>query len=477
MTSHLQLGAIDVKINTYILPSSAIKGAEYKCIECGNKVILRKGSVRKPHFAHYAQTNTCHYYDHPNEAQIHKDAKMLMSQILKDKKNILFTWKCKLCNGYDGLENYDSSIIYKNDDNVFTEYRSKDNKWIADVAIINNNEVRYIIEIKNTHTTVTDRPEPWYEVNAKELIEIVNNTNEECIKDNQKEREKDPLHIDFEYSYIVPCIRNINRYCYGSFCHNESWVDTIPKYDKMQENNSCILCKINEYTLLNDGCFHNFKNGIPRVCDDCLLKESYEKKLRNIYNNEDNNLHDSIINNTITKWDLYDKLQILINLDGGMSRIRKHSKPCISCNKVEYQALKRSGKYRIYYSLCINCFNDELSVVKLIKKLNIQPRLYDNLRVFKTGNIDKPKDIPVSENDILLKTPKLLSKAGRNQKWKQEISCISCNKESYNPVYNNNIFYAICQLCLADPTIRIDTNKKIQNNTIINEPKCMIRFE
>ena len=79
MSNHLQLGAIDIDKNMYVTPSNAIKGNSYKCIECDKKVILKKGKIRIPHFAHYAQTNTCHYYDHPNEAQIHKDAKMLMA--------------------------------------------------------------------------------------------------------------------------------------------------------------------------------------------------------------------------------------------------------------------------------------------------------------------------------------------------------------------------------------------------------------
>ena len=77
----LQLGAIDIQTKKYTSPSEATKGKEYKCVDCDKHVILRKGEVRRPHFAHYSQKNVCSYYEHPNEAQIHKDAKLLMQKM------------------------------------------------------------------------------------------------------------------------------------------------------------------------------------------------------------------------------------------------------------------------------------------------------------------------------------------------------------------------------------------------------------
>ena len=381
MSTHLQLGAISCETNTYVLPTKAIKGVEYKCIECNKKVILRKGTVRRAHFAHYAQTNTCHYYDHPNETQIHKDAKMLMAQLLKDKKQILFTWNCKLCGGYYAFDNDESTIIYKDGDEVFTEYRSKANDWIADVALVNNGEVRYIIEIKNTHSTTTKRPEPWFEVNAAAFIQEVNEHTEGMNKDNEEQRKVDPNHIDWVYSYRIPCIRNIDRYCYGSFCYKESWVRKIPGYDKTLEDNSCILCHAEEYDSACDGCTGKFQGGRIRVCYDCLFKESYEKKLRIIYDSSDN---DTV-----------------------------------------YHALKS-------YSLL-----------------------------------------------LLNKIPTLMLRAGVNQGWKQELSCTSCEKNAYSPVYENNKYYAICKICFGDIATYIDIlilQKKIKEKNISNEQKCMIKF-
>ena len=75
------LGAIELGTNKYTLPFFATKDKEYKCVDCGKKVLLRKGNIRAHHFAHYSESN-CSYYDHPNESQIHKDAKLLLQKLL-----------------------------------------------------------------------------------------------------------------------------------------------------------------------------------------------------------------------------------------------------------------------------------------------------------------------------------------------------------------------------------------------------------
>ena len=375
MSNHLQLGAIDIDKNRYVTPSNGIKGNSYKCIECDKKVILKKGKIRIPHFAHYAQTNTCHYYDHPNEAQIHKDAKMLMAQLLKDKKKILFTWECKLCGGYYAFDNDDSTIIYKDGDEVFTEYRSKDNKWVADVAIINNNEIRYIIEIKNTHTTITNRPEPWFEIDAKKLIEEVNENNEDMNKENEEQRKTNVNHIDWIFPYRVPCIRNIDRYCYGSFCYKEQWVRRIPGYNKTLEDNSCILCHKEEYEPGDDGCTGKFQGGNIRVCYDCLFKESYEKKLRVIYETSDSSVYSSLKEYSLRVLNMIPTLMIRIGMNGGW----KQEISCTSCDKSSYSPVYENNKY---YAMCKICFDNIKSLadnIPSVKPLNfkvIQSKLW-----------------------------------------------------------------------------------------------------
>jgi competence CoiA-like predicted nuclease len=55
-----------------IKPESAEKGNNYFCPACGEPVILKKGDVRVPHFAHKI-SETCN-----QETIIHKTAKLLI---------------------------------------------------------------------------------------------------------------------------------------------------------------------------------------------------------------------------------------------------------------------------------------------------------------------------------------------------------------------------------------------------------------
>lgn len=50
--------AKDEETNTYISPSNAEKKRKYSCIECKETVYLRRGAVKRAHFAH--TTNTPH---------------------------------------------------------------------------------------------------------------------------------------------------------------------------------------------------------------------------------------------------------------------------------------------------------------------------------------------------------------------------------------------------------------------------------
>jgi len=275
------MGAIDIETNSYYSPSEALKGKTYKCTECGNRVIFRKGDIRVPHFAHYSQTNTCSYYEHPSESQIHKDAKLLMAKMLTERKNIQFLWNCDYpscktrsdCYAFSGVP----SIIYKEGDEVMLEYRDKENKWIADIAVVNNGEVRYIIEIKNTHSTNLGRPEPWFEVDAATLIREMNEL-------NMGSTEIDSSNYGEELLYLISCERkNIKRYCYGSFCYKEHWVKRIPGYNKKMLVNECLLCSTTDFYPICDGSTGRFQNGEIKVCIDCLEKDTYEKRIPVLY--------------------------------------------------------------------------------------------------------------------------------------------------------------------------------------------------
>jgi hypothetical protein len=258
---YMLYGAKRVGDDVYVLPHQAIKddGMLYKCIDCDAKVILKSGKVKRAHFAHYAK-GSCGYYEHPNESQLHKEAKYRLASWLKHKIPITISWTCcnilyhgKPCGIYeDNITIH--TIKYEEGDQVEIEYAI--NGGIADVAVINNGAIRYVFEIKHTHSTLGTRPEPWFEITAHQLHLTT-------TPDIQ-------LRKDVEHLY---CVRNSpHRYC--SLCRivNEPWVANLPKIQK-ENIKPCIKCEKIEYSPI-------FSHGYRQICKECLVK--YEKELCSI---------------------------------------------------------------------------------------------------------------------------------------------------------------------------------------------------
>jgi hypothetical protein len=279
------LGAIQVDNDAYILPCDAEKGKLYKCIGCQQKVILKKGNVRKIHFAHHSQTNTCYFFEHPNESEIHKVAKYKLYSWLKNKKPIIIGWSCckphrynnYLCGVSEG--DMEHEVVYAENDEIIVEYRDVNNKYVADVAVINKGVVKYIFEIKHTHSTVSNvRPEPWFEIKAQEIFE-----EEEKYGPNLTPKvAKLPEEFDDIDRKLLTCIRNHKkRYCSRCSVIEEEWVNELPqlycRYGSERgwiQENPCIKCGRKAYNPV-------FCKGYKQICKICI--SSYEYELKNEY--------------------------------------------------------------------------------------------------------------------------------------------------------------------------------------------------
>jgi len=174
MSDLIMLGAINKLTKKYIHPNQANKKDEYICVECGKDVIIRKGNIRVHHFAHCKEDeeNRCNFYNKPTESQIHKTAKLLLKNILYNKIKLIIHRKCNKCNKndeYEIPEITDNSLIE-------IEHRFEYNGLkIADVAYIEDNKILCIFEICYKHRTESEnRPEPWFEFDAVNLIETFN---------------------------------------------------------------------------------------------------------------------------------------------------------------------------------------------------------------------------------------------------------------------------------------------------------------
>jgi len=166
-------GAID-KDNNYIFPHNGIKKEKYTCPDCNEDIIFKKGEIVTPHFSHKKDSNCTYYSSSPSESEIHIYAKNKLAQWLEKKKKLKILVSCTSCNE----QFVNKKIKYKDGDEVIIEYNSPCRKYVADVAIINNGKVRYVLEVTNTHKTIDEgaeaRPEPWFDFNATDIINDMN---------------------------------------------------------------------------------------------------------------------------------------------------------------------------------------------------------------------------------------------------------------------------------------------------------------
>lgn len=91
---------------------------------------------------------------------------------------------------------YYEQIKYEDGDEVTVEYRVSE-KCIVDVALTNNGKIKYIFEICDTHKTTRETPEPWFEVDAKEILKT---TEDAYIY----------IHCIRKYRYCSKCVTLVN---------------------------------------------------------------------------------------------------------------------------------------------------------------------------------------------------------------------------------------------------------------------------
>jgi hypothetical protein len=241
----LQRGAIHVATNTLTCPSTAEKTHKYKCPECDELVVFAKGQILPPYFRHAAQiTSTCSHYT--KESSEHLEAKQIIKNWLDNRlTTICIERKCNICN-----EIFCCVVepIAK-ESRVIIEHKFVHNNSnrFADIAVISpNNEIDTIIEICHTNPTACEkRPEPWFELNAREVIECHKSlltrdsgdtVNLKCIRDEFVEGE-------VYYSTCGEC--NESQICSdvakGLIYFNQRGAGCGKTYESIQ------LLKLNEY--------------------------------------------------------------------------------------------------------------------------------------------------------------------------------------------------------------------------------------
>lgn len=259
----MNFGAINIVSGDYVMPINALKSEKYKCpdSECGELVMLRKGLVNRPHFAHYADSKCLYYTPHPSESQIHIDAKQKIRTLLLGSDLEIYQ-KCSCCKDELQIE-----VDLSNISSVKLEWRFKINiatgllddageLKIADVACFDSEDnLLLIVEIKNTHSQC-NRPNPWVELNAIDIVTGNDDNSFRCVRPftctecEEKRRYclKCKKLTGTGYKYCYSCYTNQKgsgkcKYCTRAL--DEAWKTSCGKcwykYEKNARSNYCSI--------------------------------------------------------------------------------------------------------------------------------------------------------------------------------------------------------------------------------------------
>lgn len=221
-----------------------------------------------------------------------------------------------------------------------TEYHNKELNKYYDVAVLENNEVKFIVEILYTHKTET-RIEPWVELNATDVLNY-QNQNPFFIKCQRNRKCETCYKIDYvlyEIYDICPFLKN-------------------GKESDYEQDEECIVCdKIKYYPFY---CIR--KKRFYPICkshmDDPILDDiitSHKEKLRNIREKRTKII--SLIN------PLYHK--------NGSEKSWKQEKICFYCEREKYSPFFSLDKRR-FYPICKICMDDDNIEDILIKLKNVE---------------------------------------------------------------------------------------------------------
>lgn len=236
MSKIIPLGAINRKTQEYVYPKVANKKDEYICPDCNNELILCKGEIRIPHFRHKVDNiNPCHHYSNPTESQIHKDAKILLKNLLQRKIPTSFIRECCSCKK---MEEFEIPEISESS-TIELEYRFQYNGslQVADVAYLNNGEIVALFEIWYTHKTRSEkRPEPWFEIDAEKLIRLANDDSLTTLQIQCIRCEKCEECTEMEKIKQILIKKQLDKELLGYYL---SYLSTSKDYPKLFNENIC----------------------------------------------------------------------------------------------------------------------------------------------------------------------------------------------------------------------------------------------
>ena len=145
--------------NQVVSPYTAPRGALYTCLHCYERVTLRRGQVRVPHFAHRPDSQCTASY----ESLEHSAFKKLLAQGLRRHRKFTAQLRCPACD-------HDQRTTYNLPPATTVQEEVAVQNYRADVALLRGGKVIFAFEVYVTHEVSGEKAlglqVPWLEVAA-----------------------------------------------------------------------------------------------------------------------------------------------------------------------------------------------------------------------------------------------------------------------------------------------------------------------
>lgn len=287
----MNLCALDKRTGKFITPRLAERyddnGAKntFSCVDpsCNGDLKLRKCGARIDHFAHIT-VGGCSKYSRAVrlESEEHLEAKRQLKMVFENGFNISIKRTCPYNNKCSK-----TIVIPPISDSVTIdiEYHFNFNggSKYADVVYLDNGAIKYIFEIYNTSETHEyNRPDPWFEIDAKSLLNIVEDVKPDknliffcirrvncskCIKEKSESEEREERRLEEKKQ----CNYRAEKIRLKLIADEKEKLERIAKNEAEQRRlNSCRMCD-----------FHNHKDTWNKyhctntACDCFIVRQKY----------------------------------------------------------------------------------------------------------------------------------------------------------------------------------------------------------
>lgn len=251
-----------VRVETAVSASKAAKVAKREnATSIPSPLTSNTGENRASHGQPLVAIDTHRPYAHAREFKQHRYAKQLLKEYLELRQRDVVVWhSCPrgdrefppFCHGSNCYK-YSELLVLRGGERVVLEYRDPDGKWVADLAVLDEHgKRRFIVEVKAANPVTAERPEPWFEVGARDIIKMKGKRME-----LEELREEHP------------------RICGDCKRTEEPWalrIPTIPVGERA--NTPCLFCGRYGYSLLW------IANRPRQVCKICFGNDTETVKAR-----------------------------------------------------------------------------------------------------------------------------------------------------------------------------------------------------